>query len=395
VSETELPDPIQQLDVAVVDEDLLWRVDVMNGLRPLYADDFASAASVTARVHELDQTVVLLGREVNEHVAEEVSALRTARPNVVVVAVAGPRVPDGGLPGVDLVLPDDIDDRELVDTVRWFVDERRAAGQTLRTRAAVPEVPAEPERETRLVLVTSAKGGVGRSTVAFNLATLLARQDPEASVALVETDAVYGDLPMFVHRRGPGPLRDLWPGTLTDAMVTEHCTFPFGDDGLEVVLPPTPSDPWQPLGPDDAKVLIRGSSVAHDWIVADISPHLLHGSELVALADVVYVVASTDLAGLGNATTLTNALRLRAPRPHAVNLVLVDRTGQGGAAKVVAETACAPVVATIPHDRHVPDAIHQPRPFVDQHPRTRAARALRSLAERTRTALGATAPAGG
>jgi MinD-like ATPase involved in chromosome partitioning or flagellar assembly len=115
----------------------------------------------------------------------------------------------------------------------------------------------------------------------------------------------------------------------------------------------------------------------------------------VALADVVYVVASTDLAGLGNATTLTNALRLRAPRPHAVNLVLVDRTGQGGAAKVVAETACAPVVATIPHDRHVPDAIHQPRPFVDQHPRTRAARALRSLAERTRTALGATAPAGG
>lgn len=389
---SDLPDPIRALDVAVVDEDLLWRVEVMNALRPLYATDFASVAALADRVHLHDRTVVLLGRDLTETVAEELAAIRADRPGVSVVGVAGEQVPEDGLEGVDLVLPADIDDQELVDLLRWVVEERRTAGDADGAGVVTTLAGEAPEREARLVLVTSAKGGVGRSTVALNLATLLARQAPDEQVALVETDAVYGDLGRLLHLRGPGPMRDLWPDHVTDAMVRDDCTFEVGADGLRVVLPPELDDPWSPLGPADARVLVRGAAATADWIVVDVSPHLLHGSELVSLADVVYVVASTELTGLANATTLVGALRRESPRPHAVNLVLVDRAGQGRAAQVVAEAACAPVVATIPNDRHASAAAIEGHPLVDRHPHAGASRALRSLAERTRTAL-ATGPA--
>src|SRR5690606_39566028 len=140
--------------------------------------------------------------------------------------------------------------------------------------------------------------------LSLNLAALLARQGPDGQVTLVEPGAVDGDLGRLLHLRGPGRMRALWPDRVTDAMVRDDCTFEVGADGLHVVLPPELEDPWAPLGPADARILVRGAAATADWIVVDVSPHLLHGSELVELADVVYVVASTDLTGLANDTTL-------------------------------------------------------------------------------------------
>lgn len=389
MSEPYLRDPIQPLDVAVVDQDLLWRVEMMNALRPLYADDFADVATVLDRVHHDDPTLVLLGRGLTPTTPAQLLDLRQARPNVVVVAVASQIVPESGLAGVDHVLPPDLTDEELAGAATEFVLQRRGDLPELEVVEGVDLDPFQVVADTRLILVTSAKGGVGRSTVALNLATALAQQGVGQHVALVETDPVYGDLGLMLGLPGPGLRTSLSLKALTDDTVLDKCTFPVGDDRLDVVLPPQPSDPWTALTPDEIIVLVGAVALDHDWIVVDVSPHLLRDTSLAPLADLIYVVAPTELAGLKNATILTAALRSKVPHEHVIEVVIVDRADRGRATEAVAEAAGVPVAATVPHDRNVPKSTDRHHAVVVLHPHGTASRALRSLAERAFTTLGA------
>lgn len=387
----DLPDPIQPLDVAVVDQDLLWRVEMMNALRPLYADDFADVVTTLERVHPADPTVLLLGRNLPDTTHDSLLDLRAARPHTSVIAIASDQVPSGGLAGVDEVVDSAISDEDLVPVVAEFVASHRRSQPELALRGG-PAIDAESAvADARLILVTSAKGGVGRSTVAVNLAVALARNGHEARVALVDTDPVYGDIAMMLGLIGPGRRGELTGDLLTEELVLGRCTFPFGDDGLDVVLPPQPGDPWERMDSDDVTVLTGAVALNHNWIVLDVSPTLLHDTRLPLLADLIYVVAPTDLPGLKNATILASALRLRVTNPGGIELVLVDRDEQGRTAAAVAEAAGVTVAASIPFDRRVSTALERQQPLVLLHPHSPASRNLRSLGDRTLRSLGAAA----
>lgn len=388
MSDPYLRDPIQPLDVAVVDQDLLWRVELMNAVRPLYADDFADVASVPDRVHPDDPTVVLLGRGLTDNAVAELLDLRATRANIAVVAVASAIVPATGLAGVDHVLPADITDEELAGAVVEYVEERRGALPELPVVEGVEVDTEQVVADARLVLVTSAKGGVGRTTVALNLAAALAQQGVSRNVALVETDPIYGDLGMMLGLTGPGVRTSIGLESLTDQIVLSQCTFPVGHDRFDVVLPPQPPDPWTPLTPDEVTVLVGAVALDHDWIVVDVSPHVLRDTALTALADAIYVVAPTELSGLKNATILAAALRQRVPFGHLLEMVVVDREGLERKPEVVADASGTPVAASVPHDHWVATAIERQRPLVEVHPRGGASRALRDLAEHTFRALG-------
>ncbi|MFM9816033.1 P-loop NTPase, partial [Streptomyces scabiei] len=53
-------------------------------------------------------------------------------------------------------------------------DERRALTERLRGGRAAREMPFGPDSLTRVIAVTSGKGGVGKSTLTANLAVALA-----------------------------------------------------------------------------------------------------------------------------------------------------------------------------------------------------------------------------
>lgn len=394
MSEPLLADPIQPLDVAVVDQDLLWRVEVMNALRPLYADDFADVASVPERVHPADPTIVLLGRDLPATTPTQLVELRAARPHASVVAIASPTVPDAGLAGVDHVLAADIDDEDLVAELTRIVGEhRRAAAQEAR-RAEPDEEGAEDRDGTvadaRLVVVTAAKGGAGTTTVALNLASTLAREGVGQHVALVETDPVYGDIGMMLGLPAPvvGSEDDL---AIDDDLVRERCTFASGEDGLDVVLPPQPADPWLRLGGTDVDALVGAVALDHDWIVVDISPSSLVDSSLGELADLVLLVASTDVRDLKNARIAAAALRRRLGQHHELQLVLVDRDGRNRDVPTVESAAGVAVAGVVPHDRNVAASVARQRPVVELHPHAGAGRALRRLGEQTFRRLGVAA----
>ena len=80
---------------------------------------------------------------------------------------------------------------------------------------SVPAVSSHRAAPGRLIVVFSTKGGVGKSTIAINVAVTLARKSAER-VALVDTDMNFGDVAVLlgippqhtvVGRGGLGPAR--------------------------------------------------------------------------------------------------------------------------------------------------------------------------------------------
>jgi len=74
----------------------------------------------------------------------------------------------------------------VVDVGVMTSDERRALTEKLRDGRPVREMPFGPESLTRVILVSSGKGGVGKSTVTANLAVALAQKG--LRVGLVDAD---------------------------------------------------------------------------------------------------------------------------------------------------------------------------------------------------------------
>lgn len=83
----------------------------------------------------------------------------------------------GSVPGVDAV---------EVEVGVMTPDQRRALTEKLRAGRPARQMPFGPDSLTRVILVSSGKGGVGKSTVTANLAVALA--DQGLSVGLVDAD---------------------------------------------------------------------------------------------------------------------------------------------------------------------------------------------------------------
>src|SRR5690606_8924805 len=84
-------------------------------------------------------------------------------------------------------------------------EERRALTEKLRDGRPARQMPFGPDSLTRVILVTSGKGGVGKSTVTANLAVALAAQG--LSVGLVDADVFGFSIPGLLGIAGATPTR--------------------------------------------------------------------------------------------------------------------------------------------------------------------------------------------
>ncbi len=142
---------------------------------------------------------------------------------------------------------------------------RRARGRPRRARRDRAPLGAAP---SRTVVVFSGKGGVGKSVIATNLATLLAVR--RARVALVDLDLQFGDVGLLLHleahpvtidvlaRRDP-----LDAAAVDDALATSA-------HGVRALLAPTspessdpsPSPAWRPSSASCPRRTTTSSSIA-------------------------------------------------------------------------------------------------------------------------------------
>jgi len=309
-------------------------------------------------------------------------------PQVPLVALATPQriveLQDAMLAGATNFIAFPIEPKQFIVTL----ERARSAMRTQHT--AMVHQPTQThahhstvKRQGKVIVVTSLKGGVGRSTIAANVAIGL-RQRTNKSVVLIEAHHGLGHLALLLN---------LYPRhTITSLDGEANIDIDFLQGLLQshstgVRLLAAPMDPSQlvELPIEVWQQVIHLLKETADYVVVDTAAHadgIL--SEMLAQANDLLLVTASDIAGLRDARILLQSLRHENVVEGQIHVVLNRAGAQGGIdERVVQEQLRETVAASIPEDSPLATfAFNRGVPFVISHARALVSRRLLALVDR-------------
>jgi pilus assembly protein CpaE len=171
----------------------------------------------------------------------------------------------------------------------------------------------------RIIAVVGAKGGVGASTIAHNVAWAIAR-DLALDSVVTDLDLAYGTAGLDYNQDPPQGIADavFSPDRIDTGFIDRllsKCT-----DHLSLLAAPATLDRVYDFGADAFDAVLDALRSSIPCVVLDV-PHQWTGwtKRLLVSADDILVVAGPDLANLRNAKNLVDMLRTARPndrRPY-------------------------------------------------------------------------------
>lgn len=358
-------------------------------------DDFVAAAKelfegrlpVARSIEEASSTIesgelrmLLLGPSYsNEESMEQVRSLHNQDPVLILMMVAETVTAEllryAMRAGVSDVIEAPLDETKIEAAIEQF------AHDVLKRRNVARGHEPDRSERGRIITVTSAKGGSGKTVTATNVALLLNRIEGKR-VALVDADLQFGDVclllqlePRFTMVNAAHELHQL-DSEMLDSLLTEH------PSGLKVL-----AAPLEPAFADDITTaglmqMLEVLQERYDYIVVDTASMLDELIlSLIEKADQVLMVVDMDLPSVKNAKLALETLRLLKFSTANVSLVMnrsnskarLDNREIEGALKME-------IAASVPSDAAVPNSVNEGRPVVESDPKGKVAKGFESVA---------------
>src|SRR5579863_91889 len=206
--------------------------------------------------------------------------------------------------------------RELVR--RGVSDYLIAPVDTLQVVRAVCGLFSAPDAKPvgRIVAVVGAKGGVGASTVAHNIAFSLARDQMLDSV-VTDLDLAFGTAGLDFNQDPPQGIAEavFSPDRIDNAFIDRllaKCT-----DHLSLLAAPATLERVYDFGADAFDSIFDSLRATVPYVVLDV-PHQWTGwtKQTLISADDILIVAAPDLANLRNAKNIYDFLKGARPNDH-------------------------------------------------------------------------------
>jgi pilus assembly protein CpaE len=241
--------------------------------------------------------------------------------------------------------------------------------------------PSGARRVGRLVTVFSPKGGVGKTTVAVNLALALSESGSHR-VCLVDLDLAFGDVaitmqlfPTHTIEQAIGSEASLDLATL-EGLLTRH------QDSLMVLAAPLHPDVRERVTPALVVKVLRTLKEGFDFVVVD-TPPSFDDQILTALdeTDECVVMAGLDVPTLKNVKVALETLDvLDIARGHRHLLVNRADEAVGIDLERVEAILAMPVAVELPSSLAVAAATNSGTPLVASNPTHPVSQAIRRLA---------------
>jgi pilus assembly protein CpaE len=311
-------------------------------------------------------------------------------PQLPLVALATPQriveLQDAMLAGAANFIAFPIEPRQFIATLE------RARNGTMRalqaaaahqTHAVQPHHNGLAKRQSKVIVVTSLKGGVGRSTLAANVAVAL-RQRSNKNVVLVEAHHRLGHLSLLLNLYPRHTIENLDGEANLDLDLLQGLLQSHGS-GIRLLAAPMDPSQLVELPVEVWQQVIHFLKETADYVVVDTAAHadeIL--SEMLSLADDILLVTGSDIAGLRDARILLQSLRHESVVNGRIHVVLNRAGSQGGIdERVVQDQLHEPVSVSIPEDCALATfAFNRGVPFVISHARTLMTRRLQALVDR-------------
>ncbi len=240
---------------------------------------------------------------------------------------------------------------------------------------------ADGSRRGRVITVFSPKGGIGKTSVAVNLASCLAKYQGKRTL-LVDLDLQFGDAAIMLGIEPEKTIYDLVvaPGELDHEKLAGYTTaHPCGLD----ILP-------APMRPEDAELVTEGklsrllevARSSYDMIVVDTSP-FFHGPMLATLdrTDELLLLCGMDVPTIKNVRLSLQTLELLSFPQERIRVLLNRANTNVGIKHAEVERALETKIRwDLPSDRAVPLSVNRGKPGVLADPGADFSRAIKDVA---------------
>jgi pilus assembly protein CpaE len=325
--------------------------------------------------------VVVLGPETSPAEALNLAArLDVQCPGISVVLVADPSPAlwqAAMRSGVRDVVPSASDAAEL----RAAIDR---AGQAASGRRRVLRPSDETARYTgRVIAVASPKGGVGKTTVATNLAIGLTQAAPQSTV-LVDLDVQFGDVASALGLIPEFALPDVVAGPAAEDTMVLKTFLTQHPSGLYAVCGADSPAAGDGVSGADVSRLLAALAREFRYVVVDTAPGLSEQT-LAALdrATDVVMLTSMDVPGVRGLRKELDVLRELCMIPAGRHVVMNFGDAKGGLSVRDVETAIGSGVdVVLPRSKAVPASTNAGVPLLQSGRKDPMAKELRRLVAR-------------
>jgi pilus assembly protein CpaE len=279
---------------------------------------------------------------------------------------------------------------ELVNAIRHVhelhkVKRARSRYSTQDVSAAGPgSAPAaQPPERGKVICFFSPKGGVGRTTIAANLAVAL-RQTTGKPVALVDGSLTFGDISVILNMNAKAKtIADLVGSFETiDPEVLETVLVPHSS-GIKVLLAPPTPEAAERITAANMKRVLELLRERHAFVIVDTWPSF-HDVVLTMLdtADVVLTLLTLEITSLRNIRVFLEIAEKLGYDEDKVQLISNRNDSSGGikAADVEASLGRKITHTIVSDGRTLVLAVNRGIPFVISHKDSPVARDVFALA---------------
>lgn len=256
---------------------------------------------------------------------------------------------------------------ELAETIRKVYQTQVRRNVQYISGPAKEEPKERYVRKGKIVSFFCTKGGVGKTTLACNLAVALARET-QKKVVLIDLDLSSGDVSVMMNVNAKGSIADLVQDengmdlSLIESYMVPHLT------GVQILAAPSSPEQAELVDVDHVEKILKILRNHYDYILVDTAP-LYNDMNLNVLdaSDTIALILNQDLTTLKHVksakeifTTLKYAGRTK--------IVLNQQSREGIKIKDLETTLDTHLTAVIPEDqRVVRAAINKGMPFVIGH----------------------------
>jgi pilus assembly protein CpaE len=189
----------------------------------------------------------------------------------------------------------------------------------------------ERRAEGSILAFLGSKGGVGTTTVALNIASVLARR---STVILAEMRPTFGSLAPYLQPGGPTRnLSHLLNSELCSTGSTETAASLWACKkipGLSVLFGPQTADQCAEIEPGQALAITQGLKKAADYVVVDLPASLSAANRAIAeLSTSTVLVVELDPVCVRSASLIARALESWSGVPQPVGAIIVNRASAG------------------------------------------------------------------
>ncbi len=378
----------------------------MERVKTIIVDDSAETRSNIKQLLSFDKRIEVIGEA--ENGKEAIELANEARPDVVLMDINMPGI--DGIKATEEITMDVPETIVIIMSVQGETEYvRKAMTAGARDFLCKPFTPDElivtilnayaaeskrrekisaggyqEEIRSKVITVFSTKGGVGKTTIASNLAVSIARTTKK-KVALVDLDLQFGDIAIMLNVSVKNTISDLVKefSQLDRGLLEEYLVTHFS--GVKVLPAPVKPEYAEYITASHVERIINTLRESYHYIIVDSSANF-HESVLTSLdmSDRILLISTLDLPTIKNIKAGLDVMETLRYPSEKIHVVLNKASEQYGIRyKDFEGTLHKPIWSFIPEDSQtVVTSANKGFPFVMTRTETKVAKAIMDIGEK-------------